>query len=137
MLTVGSLLLTWGSPKASHIKANHPHFSRGASGGCLHGGASFEVEKAHFTARKMCPENRKNEVELRPLCAAPEALHEFSAFLSFRVLIFCLFALWNLHKALCFWGEKDLLHFPHFPVIGFESLISIIRPTGFIMTGLR
>ena len=28
-------------------------------------------------------------------------------------------------------------HFPHFPCVGFESLISKIRPTGFRMTGLR
>ena len=35
-----------------------------------------------------------------------------------------------------FWGERDRLHFPHFPVIGFKSLISKIRPAGFIMTGL-
>ena len=27
-------------------------FSSGASGGCLHGGASFKVGKAHFAARK-------------------------------------------------------------------------------------
>ena len=41
----------------------------GAPGGCLHGGASFKVEKPHFAARKKDPENRKNEVKLRtPLC---------------------------------------------------------------------
>ena len=34
----------------------------GASGGCLQGDASFKVEKAHFTARKKGPENRRNEV---------------------------------------------------------------------------
>ena len=36
-------------------------------------------------------------------------------------------------RPLFFWGESDL---PHFPRIGFESLISKIRPTGFIVTGL-
>ena len=32
--------------------------SSGASGGSLHGGASFEVEKARFAAREKGPENR-------------------------------------------------------------------------------
>ena len=45
--------------------------SRGASGGCLHGGASFKVEKAHFAARKKGPESRKHEVELRPPLCRP------------------------------------------------------------------
>ena len=40
--------------------------SSGASEGCLHGGASFTVEKAYFAARKNGPESRKNEVKLRP-----------------------------------------------------------------------
>ena len=34
-------------------------FSRGVSGGSLHGGASFKVEKGHFAAWKKGPENRK------------------------------------------------------------------------------
>ena len=79
----------WGSPKASHIKASHPHFP-------------------HFPR--------------------------------FRVRIFRVFrvfALRNLLRPLFFWGEKDFLHFPRFRRIGFESLISKIRPTGFRMTGLR
>ena len=38
----------------------HPMPSSGASGGCLHGGASFKVEKAHFAAQKKGPENSKN-----------------------------------------------------------------------------
>ena len=50
-------------------------FSRGVSGvafrGCLQGGASFEVEKAHFTAQKKGPENRKHEVNLRPPLCRP------------------------------------------------------------------
>ena len=51
--------------------------SSGASGGCLHGGASFKVEEAHFTAGKKGPENRRNEVKLRPpLCHPPETLYE-------------------------------------------------------------
>ena len=44
---------------------------RGASGGCLQGGASFEVEKAHSTARKKGPGTRKNEVNLRPPLCRP------------------------------------------------------------------
>ena len=34
-------------------------------------------------------------------------------------------------------GERGLPHFPHFSRIGFESLISKMRATGFIVTGLR
>ena len=46
--------------------------SSGASGGCLHGGASFEVEKAHFAVRETKgPENRKNEAKLRPPLCRP------------------------------------------------------------------
>ena len=40
-------------------------------GGCLQGGANFKVEKAHFAARKKGPENRKNEVNLRPPSVPP------------------------------------------------------------------
>ena len=43
----------------------------------------------------------------------------------------------NRLRPLFFHGAKDLLHFPHFPCIRFESLISKVRPTGFFMTGLR
>ena len=39
-------------------------FSSGASGGCLHGGASFKLEKAHFAAHK-------HEVKLRPPVCRP------------------------------------------------------------------
>ena len=52
----------------------------------------------------------------------------------FRISAFCAFCagrLRNLLRPLSFWGERDLLHFLHFPRIGFESLISKIRPTGF------
>ena len=51
--------------------------------------------------------------------------------------VFRVFAPWNLLKTLLFfsfWGEKDL---PHLPRVGFESLISKLRPTGSIVTGLR
>ena len=53
-------------------------YSSGASGGSLHGGASFKEEKGHFAAWKKGPESRKNEVELRPppLCCPPEALYD-------------------------------------------------------------
>ena len=40
-------------------------------------------------------------------------------------------------QTLVFLGWEGRPHFPHFPCIGFESLISKIRPTGFRMTGLR
>ena len=46
-------------------------YSRGASGGCLHGGASLKGEKAHFAAWKKGPENRKNDVKLRPPLCRP------------------------------------------------------------------
>ena len=59
----------------------------------------------------------------------------------FRIFrVFRVFALRNLLRPLFSWGERDFPHFPHFPRflrIGFESLISKIRPTGFRMTGLR
>ena len=45
--------------------------SSGASGGSLHGGASFKVEMAHFATWKKGPENCKNEVELRPPLRLP------------------------------------------------------------------
>ena len=48
-----------------------PCKSSGASGGCLQGGASFKVEKAHLAARKKGPENRKSKVKLRPPLCRP------------------------------------------------------------------
>ena len=49
---------------------------RGASGGCLHGGASLKGDKAHFDTWKKGPENRKNEVKLAPPSVPPpEALY--------------------------------------------------------------
>ena len=45
--------------------------------------------------------------------------------------------LWNLLRPLFFWDGRDLPYFPHFPCVGFESLISTIRPTGFILTALK
>ena len=80
---------------------------------------------------------------------SPKASHikpshpHFPHFPRFRVRIFRIFrgfrvfARWNLLRPLFFWGERDRPHFPHFRRFGFESLISKIRPTGFIMTGLR
>ena len=51
--------------------------SSGASGGCLHWGASSKVEKAHFAARKKGPENCNNEVKLPPRSVPPpEALYD-------------------------------------------------------------
>ena len=50
---------------------------------------------------------------------------------------FSAFLLRGVSSDPCFQGERGLPHFPHFPCIRFESLISKIRPTGFIMTGLR
>ena len=68
--------------------------SSGASGGCLHGGASFKQKKkeAHFAARKKGPENRKNEVKLRPPLCRPlnHPKNLFGLFLTFRVIFpFC------------------------------------------------
>ena len=84
---IGTQWHLWGSPnlKASHIKANHPHFPR-------------------FRVRIFC---------------------------IFRV--FRVFAPWGLFRPLFLWGDRGFPHFPHFPRIGFESLISKIRPTGFIV----
>ena len=63
------------------------------------------------------------------------AFSAFSAFLlcgiSSDPCFFRVFALRDLLRPLFFWGERDFPHFPHFPCIGFESLISKIRPTGF------
>ena len=57
----------------------------------------------------------------------------FSAFSAFSALL-----LFGISSDPCFfWAERDFPHFPRFPRIGFESLISKIRPTGFRMTGLR
>ena len=44
--------------------------SSSASRGALHGG-KFKVEKAHFAARQKSPENRKNELKLRPPLCRP------------------------------------------------------------------
>ena len=49
--------------------------SSGASGGCLHEGASFKVAKAHFAARNKGLENRKNDT-VPPSVPPPEALYE-------------------------------------------------------------
>ena len=59
-------------------------FSSGASGGSLHGGAIFKVEKTHFSAWKRGPENRKNEVKLRPPLCRP--LKHSMTFKGFRTL---------------------------------------------------
>ena len=83
-------------------------------------------------------------VPARQRCwGSPKASHikpSHPHFPRFRVRIFRIFrvfARWNLLRSLFFWGERDRPHFPHFRRFGFESLISKIRPTGFIMTGLR
>ena len=59
--------LDWA--KCQAITGENCHYdsklSSGASGGSLHGGASFKVEKAHFAAWKKSPEKRKNQVALR------------------------------------------------------------------------
>ena len=61
----------------------------------------------------------------------PPFVSAFSAVL-FSALSFC-----RISSDLVFLGWEGRPHFPHFPCIGFESLISKIRPTGFRMTGLR
>ena len=51
--------------------------SRGASRGCLHGGASFRVEMAHFAARKKgSGEPQKSSKSAPPSVPPPEALYE-------------------------------------------------------------
>ena len=54
--------------------------SRGSFTGFLHGGASLKGEKAHSTAWKKGPENRKDEVKLRPpqCCSLKHSLNELS-----------------------------------------------------------
>ena len=61
-----------------------------------------------------------------------------SIFRIFRVFAsaFSAFLLCGVFSNPCF-CRVSLPHFPHFRRIGFESLISKIRPTGFIVTGLR
>ena len=66
-----------------------------------------------------------------------------SAFSTFRVRIFRVlrvFAGWNLLRdspqTLVFLGERDLPQFPHFPCIGFESLISKNPTTRPQVTGI-
>ena len=69
-----------GSPNNHFGQNDLIHFGQddlipcGASGGCLHGDASFEVEKAHFSKtprEKKGPENRQNEVKWRPPLCRP------------------------------------------------------------------
>ena len=79
----------WGSLKASHIKASHPHLPR------------FRVRV-------------------------------FRIFRVFRLFSFC-----GISSDPCFPGVGGTSAFSAFSRIGFESLISKIRPTGFRMTGLR
>ena len=73
---------------------------------------------------------------LKPVTLKPCNHPHFPHFPRFRVRIFRIFrvfrvfALRNLLRPLLFWGERDCPHFPHFSRIGFESLISKIRPTG-------
>ena len=55
----------------------------------------------------------------------------------FRVCIFRFFAWWSLLKPLFLQGKRGPSVFSAFSRIGFELLISKIRPTGFIVTGLR
>ena len=54
--------------------------SSGASGGSLHGGGSFKVEKAPLAAWKKGPENCKSEFNemhcAPPSVPAPEALYD-------------------------------------------------------------
>ena len=62
-------------------------YSSGASGGSLHGGAIFEVEKARWLREEKGPENllhetkgpenRKVKSNCAPLCAAPSVFDVF------------------------------------------------------------
>ena len=65
--------------KAQIISANFrpsARLSSGASGGSLHGDASFKVEKAHLAAEKRGPENRNMKKFAPPSVPPPEALYE-------------------------------------------------------------
>ena len=73
---------------------------------------------------------------LKPVTLKPVS-HIFGIFRVFVSTFSAFSALWSLLRPLFFWGERDLPHFPHFRCIGFALLLSEIRPTGFIMTGLR
>ena len=81
----------WFSPPADTIQLIMP-LGYGASGGCLHGGASLMGEKSHFAAWKKGPENRKNEVELRPPLCHPLKHFMRSAECKFSPF----FSAWNL-----------------------------------------
>ena len=59
--TVRQLLPLPCSWKVPEGKVGARYCSSGASGGCLHGGASFEVESAHFTARQMVRRTANNK----------------------------------------------------------------------------
>ena len=85
--------------------------------------------------------NKKNVgVHLKPVTLKPVIrifrifrvfVSAFSAFSTFSVFLLC-----GISSDPCFSGVRVFPHFLHFPRLGFESLISKIRPTGFNMTGL-
>ena len=67
-VVLGLLPFFFLSQKAQKHALKKSYRSSGASGGFLHGGASFKVEKAHFAARKKGPENgKKSEPEKLPV----------------------------------------------------------------------
>ena len=71
---------------------------------------------------------------LKPVTLKPVS-HIFCVFVS-AFSTFC--SVKSLQTLVFFSGvRRDVPHFPHFLRIGFESLISKIRPTGSIMTGGR
>ena len=67
--------------------------SSGASGGCLHGGASFKVEQAHFAARKKGPEKP-------PVCRPLK--HSMIDYPDLPVLVFVVFLVFFVRFAFFF-----------------------------------
>ena len=69
---------SWNRKKGETLNSqNRWSFSSSASRGALHRGGNLKVEKAHFAACTMGPENCKNKVILPlPSVPPPEALYE-------------------------------------------------------------
>ena len=107
-------------------------------------GCNFN-QKLRCNERKTALQHRKSRIaggHLKPVTLKPvirifRIFRVFvSAFSAFSAFSPC-FRSAESPQTLVFLGWEGRPHFRHFPCIGFESLISKIRPTGFRMTGLR
>ena len=93
-------------------------------------------KRKNFVPKRTCQLDAPNGGHLKPVTLKPVIrifrvfASAFSAFSVFSAFSFC-----GVSSDPCFPGWEGRPHFPHFPCIGFESLISKIRPTGFRMTG--